>query len=105
MEAYALKKKSIAVMATFLVLALGSNLAMAAYNPSGPRDSQFAPVAAPAQEIQPPPAMGIRPRNYTSAPVGLQYRGATSYPCWGYSQNHQARWHSYSGWSCGWGCW
>ena len=101
-----MKKKSIAVMVTFLVLALGSNLAMAAKNPGGPRDSQSAPVVAPTQEIQPAPPVAAPPQNYPGDPVGPHYHGARYYPGWGCGYYHRGiRGNSYRGWwGCGWGC-
>lgn len=98
-----MKKKSIVMMATLLILALGANLALAtaANDPNTPRDAQSVSVAAPAQDVQPAPAMAAPPENYPGDPVGPHYHGAQYYPGWGCGYYHQGYGNSY----CSWGCW
>ncbi len=99
-----MKKKSIVVMATFLVLALGMAMANAANSPGDVQTGP--PVAAPTQEIQPAPPVAAPPQNYPGDPVGPHYHGARYYPGWGCGYYHRGiRGNSYRGWwGCGWGC-
>lgn len=94
-------------MVTLLVLAFGANLAMAmaANDQSGLPGSQSAPpVATPAQDVQPAPAVGTPPQGNPNDPVGPHYHGAQFYSGWGCGYNHRnMRGNSYYG--CGWGCW
>lgn len=92
-------------MAAILVLAFGTNaaMAMAANDPSSLREGQPAPaVATPAQDTQTTPATASTPQNNPPAPIGPHYHDGRYYPGWGCGYYHPVSGGTYYGWGC---CW